>query len=219
MSKSADSGSIRVVSLCVGPLQCGCYVVWADGSAEAVVIDPGGEADEIRTVLAREGLSLSWIVNTHGHGDHIGANADLKRDRPEARLAIHPLDAPMLTSPFKNLSLVFGVSIRSPEADVLLEEGDVVETDALRLEVLHTPGHTPGSISLLARGRPMHLFTGDLLMAGGVGRTDFMGGSFAQLKASIHDKVLTLPDDTIVHPGHPPDTTVGRERTGNPYLD
>lgn len=212
------SNPISVRALTVGPLDCGCYLVWDEASRAAVVIDPGGDEDVIAEAVARDSLRPEWIVNTHGHGDHIGANAELKARWPALRIAIHSLDAPMLTSPFKNLSLAFGVSVRSPSADVLLEEGSVVEAGAVRLEVLHTPGHTPGSISLVLRTDPVQVFTGDLLFAGGVGRTDLMGGSAKALRASIVEKIFTLPDTAVVHPGHPPDTTVGTEKRSNPDI-
>jgi glyoxylase-like metal-dependent hydrolase (beta-lactamase superfamily II) len=194
-------------------------MLWAEDAPGAVVIDPGGDADRIAACIQARDRELDWIVATHGHGDHIGANAALKERWPAARVAAHPLEAPMLRSPLRNLSVLFGASVRSPEAEVLLKEGDTVECGPIRLRVLHTPGHTPGSISLILDGEPAHAFTGDLLFAGGVGRTDFPGGDFDALQHSIREKILVMPDETILHPGHPPETTVGRERRTNPYLE
>jgi len=161
-------------------------------------------------------------VNTHGHVDHIAGNTAVKARWPQIRLAIHADDAAKLTSPIRNLSLLMGMNVKSPPADVLLKEGDRIELGSGQtpLEVLATPGHTPGGISLVWRPDegPAAVFTGDALFCEGIGRTDFPGASERTLMKSIREKLLVLPDDTAVYPGHGPPTTIGRERCGNPFL-
>jgi glyoxylase-like metal-dependent hydrolase (beta-lactamase superfamily II) len=203
-----------IESLTVGPIQANCYVLGCDETRQAAVIDPGDEADRILMTLARPNLTLRYIINTHGHFDHVGANKRLK-DVTGAPILIHRLDAPML----KQLSASaasWGLSADdSPTADRMLEDGDTVSVGTITLKVLHTPGHTQGGISLLADGC---VFVGDTLFAGSVGRTDFPGGNAATLKHSIQTKLFTLADEVVVYPGHMQPTTVGTERRTNPFV-
>jgi glyoxylase-like metal-dependent hydrolase (beta-lactamase superfamily II) len=197
----------------VGPLQANCYIVGCEQSHQAAVIDPGGDADRILMALAKEKLTLSVIINTHGHFDHVGANKPLK-DATGADLMIHPLDAPMLEH-LAGSAAAWGLRAEnSPEPDRLLEEGDVVECGTIRFNVLHTPGHTPGGISLHADNA---LFVGDTLFAGSIGRTDFPGGDYDTLIRNIQTKLFALPDDTRVYTGHMEPTTIGREKKYNPF--
>jgi hydroxyacylglutathione hydrolase len=210
---------MQVIQMVVGPLQSNAYLLRDEETGEGVVVDPGGDGDAIAARCRNESIAPRLIVNTHGHMDHIEANRELKDAFPEARLCIGEADAPMLTNGVKNLSILMGMTFRSPAADVLLCDGDVLEFGACSLKVLATPGHTPGSICLLAAGESLaHVFCGDLVFAGGVGRVDFPGGNMNDLLHSIRSRILTLPDDTILWPGHGPDTTVGRERRRNPFL-
>ena len=195
------------------------YVVSADG--DVMVIDAPEGSQAIIEFCEARGLVPRLLVNTHGHGDHIYGNAALKARWPDMELAIGAGDEPMLRSVVKNLSLLFAKPVRGPKADRLLRDGDRVEVGSAAFEVLATPGHTPGGISLYAKdgpgGRPV-VFTGDALFAGGIGRTDFPGASGETLLASIRNRLLALPPETVVYPGHGPATTIGEEATSNPWL-
>lgn len=194
----------------VGELGVNCYIVACESTRHAMVIDPGAEAERIAQLIETRGYSLRLIVNTHGHFDHIGGNAHLKA-RFSPTLAIHGLDACMLADPEANLSwfLPEELSVVSPVADRMLSDGYRVAAGTASLEVIHTPGHTPGSICLLGEGV---LFSGDTLFKDGVGRTDLPGGDGSQLRDSLAAKVFVLPDSTRVCPGHGPETSVGQER-------
>lgn len=202
--------------LVVGALETNCYLISCEKTKEAAVIDPGGEeaADLILNLLQKNNFDLKYIINTHGHIDHIIGNSLLKT-KTEALLLIHRLDADMLVDANKNFSSFMGKEIYSPPADKLLEEGDEISLGTLKLIIIHTPGHTPGGISLVLNNI---VFTGDTLFAGGIGRTDLPGGSYQDLQKSIKEKLLFLSDDKIIYPGHGPDSTIGEERRTNPYL-
>lgn len=200
--------------LVVGDLATNCYIVGCEETHEGIIIDPGGDADLILQEVDRLGLRILQIVNTHGHFDHTLANGAVK-EATGASLAIHPADAHMLTNPLKSLSFWVGSIRPGPAADVLLNDGDVVRFGKIELKVLHTPGHSPGSISLVTLGT---VFTGDALFQGSIGRTDFPGGNYRQLIHSIRTRLLTLPDDTVAYTGHGPATTIGEERRFNPFL-
>lgn len=211
----------------VGPIGANCYIVGCDETKEAAVVDPGAEDSKILRALSRLGVSAAYIINTHGHLDHIGANGEVKA-ATGARLLIHRLDAGMLTSAEANLSAFAGQRVTSPAADAFLEDGQVLRVGRVELRVIYTPGHTSGGVCLLAtelddagRSRALsarRLLTGDTLFAGSVGRTDFPGGSFESLIRSIKEKLMPLGDDVEVYPGHGPSTTIGEEREGNPFL-
>ena len=200
----------------VGELNTNCYLIACEESKKAVVIDPGGEeaVDSILNILQKNNFDLKYIINTHGHIDHIIGNNLLKL-KTEALLLIHRLDADMLVDGNKNISFFMGKEICSPHADKLLEEGDEICLGTLKLKVIHTPGHTLGGISLVLNNI---VFTGDTLFAGGIGRSDLPGGSYQDLQKSIKEKLLVLSDDKIIYPGHGPDSTIGEERRTNLYL-
>jgi glyoxylase-like metal-dependent hydrolase (beta-lactamase superfamily II) len=200
-------------TLTVGPMQANCYLLECEETHSAIVIDPGDDAEEILDVLEKRKLNLGFIINTHGHIDHISANADLKK-KTSAKLYIHRLDADMIVNPHKNLSSFIGRDISSPSADKILEDGDNLEVGTIILKVIHTPGHSPGSICLLA---DESVFTGDLLFAGSIGRYDFPGSSYNQIMESLN-KIMELDDNLVVYPGHGPATTIGEERDTNPFL-
>ncbi len=211
---------MRIHTLNVGPLQACCYLVAPDGEPDAAVIDPGGDADLILEQLRYRKLALRYVLLTHGHIDHIEAVAALKRAVPEAQVCIHEADAPMLRDEGAALASWIGIPFEPCEADRVLADGDTLALGPHAIEVLHTPGHTPGGISLLIRraGEPALVFSGDTLFAGGIGRTDFPGGRYQQLIESIRTRLFALPDDTRVYPGHGEPTTIGEERRTNPFL-
>lgn len=216
---------MEIKTLIVGPLDVGCYIL-SNENNEAIIIDPGGDVDKIAQFLKKNNLQPRYLINTHGHGDHMGANKTLKEHFPEMKICIHKEDAEMLTNPFKNLSALGGFQskeylLKSPPADITLNEGDRITLGTIVLEVLHTPGHTPGGICLLSRSegnQPNILFSGDSLFQGSIGRTDFPGGNYNALVKSLKEKILILKENTLVLPGHGPTTTIGDEKRNNPYL-
>ena len=202
-----------VNTLTLGPMQANCYLLECEETLSAVVIDPGDDADVILNILEECKLNLELIINTHGHVDHIAANSDLKQ-KTNAQLCIHKLDADMIVNPQKNLSSFIGRAISSSPASKILKDGDILEAGMISLKVIHTPGHSPGSICLLTDEA---IFTGDLLFAGGIGRYDFPGSSYEQIINSLK-KIMELDDNIEVYPGHGPITTIGEERSTNLFL-
>ena len=204
--------------LVVGPLQANCYVAACPRTREAAIVDPGGDADRIAARVLEEGLRPRCIVNTHAHPDHAGANAALKA-RFGVPVLMHRAEAAMLRHAeplLQRLGLPFEPP---PPPDALLEDGDAIAPGEIVFRVVHTPGHSPGGICLLHDlSSPPILLSGDTLFAGSVGRTDLPGGSQEALEASIRYRILPLPDETLLLPGHGPETTLGRERNSNPYL-
>lgn len=195
------------------------YIAYLEDRDDCLVIDPGLEPLLIVQALEEVSRSPAAILNTHGHADHIGGNATLKQQWPRAPLVIGAGDEQKLTSAEANLSAQYGLPITSPPADVLVNEPEQYAAAGFDLEVLNTPGHSIGHIVFLWRDHePWIVFGGDVLFQGSIGRTDFPDGSFEQLRSSIHDKLFVLPDDTIVLPGHGPQTTIGQEKKSNPYV-
>ncbi len=193
------------------------YLAWADGSPTAVVFDPGFDPDAILKRLQHHRLSLAAILLTHGHVDHIAGVGAMKQAFPDAPVLIGVGDAPMLTDSALNLSGKWGFNIVSPPADRLLTESEMVAFAGLTFEVREIPGHSPGHVVFVEHSAGV-VFGGDVLFSGSVGRTDFPGGSFEQLKSGIHAKLFPLPDATRVLPGHGPSTTIGHEKRTNPYV-
>lgn len=207
--------AIEVERLSVGIILTNCYLVRCSADGEAVVIDPGAEGEKILAVAEKKKLRLRYIINTHGHGDHIGANRYMK-EQTGAEILIHAADAPLLLSARDNLSTWIPGGITSPPADRLLTDGDTIVCGETVFRVLSTPGHTPGSISLVTPGLA---FTGDALFKESIGRTDFPGGSLIDLLTGIRENLFTLPEDTVVYPGHGPATTIGHEQLYNTFFN
>lgn len=203
-----------IKSLEVGPIMANCYILGCEDTREAVVIDPGDDADRILIKLSESNLKVKYIINTHGHFDHVGANRKMK-EVTGADLMIHPDDEPML-SELAMAASSFGLSAEnSPKADKHLLNGDEISFGNITLKVIHTPGHSKGGICLYTDG---HLFVGDTLFAGSIGRTDLPGGNYDTLIASIKENLLSFDDDTRVYPGHGPETSIGSEKRMNPFL-
>ncbi len=194
------------------------YVVWLAGRTDALVIDPGLEPELILDFLRDQGLAAAAILNTHGHGDHIGGNAALKEAFPNAPLVIGANEVRLLVDPNENLSAPFGLPITSPPADAVVNEGDRIEYAGLPLEVIDVPGHSPGHVVYLFRGQPHLLFGGDVLFRGSIGRYDFPNSDGRLLLEGIRGKLFRLPPDTVVYPGHGPVTTIGYEKRTNPFV-
>ena len=204
-------------ALVVGPFMSNCYVVGDEKVRKGIIVDPGADADGIMSTVGRLGLSIDTVVLTHTHVDHLGATREVI-EGTSASLAIHELEAQGQS--YKAITRMFGPFIggsfgKMPGTDRLLKEGDFIEAGELRFKVLHTPGHSPGGLCLQGEGV---VFTGDTLFNLGIGRTDFPGCSFDDLMRSIRTKLLVLPDDTIVYPGHGPSTTIGAEKRWNSFL-
>jgi len=204
-----------VKQLPLGVIQTNCYLVGCEETKEGVVIDPGDEAGRLLAEIEAVGLTIKYVLNTHAHFDHILANGDIVR-ATGAPLALHPLDLPLLRA--SGGAAFFGMEVPpSPEPDMELAEGDTISFGKHSFQVLFTPGHTPGHVSFYEAGQGV-IFDGDVLFAGGIGRTDLPGGSYETLMHSINEKLMVLPDETVVCSGHGPITTIGQERAGNPWL-
>ncbi len=198
----------------VGPLQVNCYLLMCDETGKGIVVDPGDEGARILDAVSARGCELVAVINTHGHFDHIGANAYII-EQTGVELMMHAADVPLLAQAASHAN-IYGLSVvPSPAPTRLLAEGDEVSVGELRLKVIHLPGHSPGGICLHVGD---DLFVGDGLFAGSIGRTDLPGGSHDELISGIRRKLLTLADETVVHPGHGPETTIGREKLHNPFL-
>lgn len=205
---------MRVERFVAGPLENNVYLVVDEGSGSTAIIDPGMESEPVLERLREAGWTLTAIVNTHGHFDHVFGDAFFM-EQTGAPLLIHAGDVPMLQALPQQAAWIGYPAPAVPVPGRLLADGDRVAIGAVELTVLHTPGHTPGGICLLGDGL---LFSGDTLFAGSIGRTDLPGGDASALLRSIRERLLPLPDETVVYPGHGPATTIGREREANPFL-
>lgn len=198
----------------VGVMGANCYLVYCSETKKAAVIDPGAEGKKIYRWILEKELKVEYILLTHGHADHIGAVDELK-ELVGGKVGIHAADAGMLTDERQNLSFYFAPAVKMQPADFLLHDGQELTVGEIKIKVLATPGHSRGSVSFLTADG---LISGDTLFAGSIGRTDFPGGSLEQLLQGVEQKLLVLPDETPVYPGHGEATTIGTEKRVNPFL-
>ena len=205
---------MRVRRFEIGSLMNNTYVAWCGNTGHALIVDPVGRAAPFLDFVERRGLSVQYIVYTHAHPDHI-TGAAAARERTGARVAAHRESPRLMRGPIIKLTSGFGLFFRPVAPDMLVDEGDELTIGNVSLRVLHTPGHTPDSLCLAGHGA---VFTGDLIMQGGVGRTDLPGGSLKRLQRSIRDKILPLGDNTILYPGHGPESTVAQEKKNNQFI-
>lgn len=205
---------MKVITIEVGNLGTNCYVVVNEETAKAVVIDPGGSPAKILKAIEEEKLTVEAIFLTHGHSDHILA-VDEVRNATGAEVYIHKEDKDMLTDSVENLSIYMGMNAVFKPAEHFYDDGDVLNVAGMEFKVVHTPGHTAGGVCLICGEE---VFCGDTVFLESIGRTDFPGGSYRKILRSIVSKILTLPDETRLYPGHGPSTTVGWERRRNPFL-
>lgn len=200
----------------VGPLAVNCFVVGCEKTLEGIIVDAGGDAGRIIATVEHFGLKIKYVINTHGHFDHIGANRAVVQHFG-AKLLIHADDAPMLTRA-ADAARMYGLrGENSPEPDTYLTEGMEIVFGEYGLKVLHTPGHSPGGCCLYFESEKK-LISGDTLFADSIGRTDLPGGAHELLLTSVRTKLFTLPDDVVVYPGHGPETSIGHEKRHNPYF-
>jgi hydroxyacylglutathione hydrolase len=211
---SMTSSELQVEPLVVGPLFSNCYIAWDDSVKQGVIIDPGDDADIILKKVKKLGIEIKYILATHGHFDHVGAVAPLRKELNVEFLA-HKDDF-FFIEDGENAARRWGIEIEQPpKPDRFIEDGEKIKIGELELEVLHTPGHSPGGVSFLY---DRMVFGGDTLFQGSIGRTDFRKGSFEDLSKSIKTRLYTLPDDTIVYTGHGPVTTIGNEKKYNAFV-
>jgi glyoxylase-like metal-dependent hydrolase (beta-lactamase superfamily II) len=209
---------MKIDCLVLGPYQTNCYILrGSQEEKDCLIIDTGLDSHELVSFLQTHELRPTAVVLTHGHIDHVAGLVALRAAFSRIKAYIHKLDAEMLTGDPSNLAAISGVAFNTDPADSLLEQGSIVEQAGITLEALHTPGHTPGGITLCSKNDGI-AFVGDTLFAESVGRTDFPGGSMTTLVESIKQKLFTLPDDTEVYPGHGPKTTIAHEKKHNPFL-
>jgi len=215
--KDEQEQFMRIKQMIVGSMAVCCYLVRCQETGKGMIIDPGGNDDDVLAAIKKEDMDVEYIVNTHAHPDHVCGNARLQKETG-ARIVMHEDDAaffvrPDIASYFASLGLP-----ESPAPDKLVKDGDVLTVGKMSFDIIHTPGHTPGGICLYAEP---HLFTGDTLFVGAIGRTDFPGGDYAQFMRSIKERLLLLPADTVVWPGHGyggSRSTIGEEKRSNPFL-
>lgn len=205
---------MKIKSLGTGELMVNTYYVADEMAKKGFIVDPGGYSEILTDAIRKDDISIEYIILTHGHSDHIGGVKEFMRIFPRAKLVAAEAEAPMLEDPVKNMSSTLGRGV-ALTADISVKEGDILKVGGLELKFVMTPGHTPGGMCILVGGA---VFSGDTLFHSSIGRTDFPGGSFEQLKNSVHQKLFVLPDDTDVYPGHMGPTTIGFEKRNNPFV-
>ncbi len=213
------STKIHVLTVVSVPFEENAYIVYRDGSSQCLIIDPGLEPDRIVHQVDAKKLAPAAILNTHGHADHIAGNATLKQRWPDCPLVIGEDDAVKLVDSNQNLSAAFGLALKSPPADITVQDGQVFSAAGTDIRVLAIPGHSAGHvIYVFDQHEPPLAFVGDVIFSGSIGRTDFPDGSFQSLADGIRTKLYRLPDSTELFPGHGPPTTVGQEKKHNPFV-
>lgn len=207
---------VEVRRLVVGPLDVNCYIIWDTSTLETAVIDPGGDIGIIEDVLTKEGLKVKYVLNTHGHFDHVGANGDMA-ETYGVSVAIHKLDAVLLDYA-EHQAEQYGVRVKAqPEPGLLLEDNTIIKLGETVMKVIHTPGHSEGGVCFFVEALGL-LFTGDTIFRHSVGRTDLGGGSHEELMTSIKEKILPLGDSVKLFPGHGPESSIADEKQSNPYV-
>jgi hydroxyacylglutathione hydrolase len=201
----------------VGMLACNCSILGDESTGEALVVDPGDDIERVRRILEKHHLRAKYIVATHAHIDHVAGIKNLKQATGAAVL-MHPDDLPLYQALAVQAEWLGVEAPEFTEVEQLLKDGDSLRCGAMRWEVLHTPGHSPGSLSLHLPGENHRILSGDTLFQGSIGRTDLWGGSRQQILRSIHQRLLVFPEDTPVFPGHGAPTTIGEEKQSNPFL-
>jgi len=212
----SDAG-LQLEVFTLGPWQTNCYLLWVEGREACWVIDAGFEPAPMIEAIDERGLTVERIVLTHAHADHIGGLAAIRQRWPAAPIAIHPDERAFLSDPELNLSGPFGMPFTAPDADQTIEQGQRLALGGATFELIHTPGHSPGGVTLYEPNAGLAI-VGDTLFAGGIGRYDFPTSDGPTLMRSIREKLLTLPDETTVYPGHGPRTTIAAEKQSNPFL-
>ena len=205
---------MKISRIPAGIYAANCYIVFSQGSKAGIIVDPGGDTDDLIKVINDNEIELKYIVLTHGHGDHIGGVAELK-SKYNIPLLIHEADSELLKDGNKNFSNIMGLGSVELNPDRTIKDGDEILFGELKALVIHTPGHTKGGICLKVNDQ---LISGDTLFKGSIGRTDLLGGSYEELINSIKNKLLILPGETIVLPGHGQPSTIRVEKTSNPFL-
>ncbi|WMM26828.1 MBL fold metallo-hydrolase [Tissierella sp. MB52-C2] len=205
---------MEIIRVPAGVYAANCYIIYSKTTKDGIIVDPGGDADDLSSYIKRNDLNIKHIILTHGHGDHIGGVIGLKASLG-ATVMIHEEDKDMLMDGEKNLSTSMAMGKVEVEPDVLLKDGDIIEIGDLKVEIIHTPGHTKGGICIKIGE---NIITGDTLFAGSIGRTDLFGGDYDSIIKSIKEKLMIYPDEVQVFPGHGTPSTIGRERVSNPFL-
>lgn len=209
---------MKIMYMVLGPFMTNTYIIYNEKTMEGIVVDPSFTPDRYIDVIKKNNICLKSIFLTHAHVDHMAGLNELRKSFPEARLYMDKRDQAGLHDPSKNLSNDFLTPVISDDADVWVKDGDTIETCGFNFKVIDTSGHTPGGISFYNQNERI-VFTGDSLLQGSIGRTDFPGGSLKELLTNIRNQLLVLPENTVVLSGHGNQTTIGAEKKGNPFLN